>query len=138
MGINHSSRAEVYVHLVWATWDRLPMLPPGVRERVHNCLRGECARMGGDALAIGGIDDHVHLLVRLPPTVSLSAFVKQLKGASSHFANHEIKSNLTFKWQGGYGAFSVSRRLIPLVHDYILRQEEHHRTGAIYAEVEPV
>ena len=137
MGRNHSSRVEVFVHLVWATWDRLPLLPVGVRERVYSCLRAECERMGGNSLAVGGTDDHVHILAQVPATMAVSNFVKQVKGASSHLVNYEMRAPFTFKWQGGYGAFSVSRRSLPLVRDYILRQEDHHRNGTIHPAIEP-
>ena len=90
-----------------------------------------------EVIAIGGMDDHVHLLVRVPAAVSAAALVKQLKGASSHMVNHEIEKPFGFRWQGGYGAFSVSKRLLPLVKDYVLRQEEHHRMGKIHPHVEP-
>ena len=135
MGINHSSRVEVYLHLVWATWDRLPLLTPAVRERVYLCIRHEAARLKAEIIAIGGIEDHVHVLLRLPATISIADLVKQLKGSSSHLANHEVLPR-GFKWQGGYGCGSVSRRLVPTVRNYVLRQEEHHREGTIYPSAE--
>jgi putative transposase len=136
MGINHSSRVEVYLHLVWATWDRAPLLAPDVRPRVYLCIREEAARLNAEILEIGGIEDHVHVLLRLPATVTIAMLVKQLKGSSSHLVNHEVLPR-GFKWQGGYGASSVSRRALPKVRDYVRRQEEHHRDGTIYADAEP-
>lgn len=135
MGVNHSSLSEVFVHLVWATWDRAPLLTPKVRERVYLCIREEAARLGAEIIEIGGIEDHVHVLLRMPATVSLADLVKQLKGSSSHLANHEVVPR-GFKWQGGYSAFSVSRRAVGAVRDYIRRQEEHHRDGTIYSTAE--
>jgi REP element-mobilizing transposase RayT len=128
--------AEVYVHFVWATWDRHPLLTEHVRPRVYNCIRGECARMKAEVVAIGGVEDHVHVLVRVPATISLSMIVKQLKGVSSHMVNHTTEGT-TFKWQGGYGAFSVSRRLLPRARDYVLHQEERHRRGNLVRSFEP-
>ncbi|HEY0015371.1 MAG TPA: transposase [Longimicrobium sp.] len=97
-------------------------------------------RGGGAAqaeiIAIGGIEDHVHVLLRLPATVAIATLVKQLKGSSSHLANHEVLPR-GFKWQGGYSASSVSRRVLPIVRNYVLRQEEHHRDGTIYPDAEP-
>ena len=78
----------------------------------------------------------MHVLLRLPATVTIATLVKQLKGSSSHLANHEILPR-GFKWQGGYSASSVSRRALPRVRDYILNQEEHHRDGTIHPEAEP-
>jgi REP element-mobilizing transposase RayT len=135
MGINHSSRVEVYVHLVWATWNRQPFLTRDVKPRVFNCIRAECAQMKADVVALGGVEDHMHALVRLPATQSISSLVKQIKGSSSHLVNHTCEDY--FKWQGGYGAFSVSRRHLASARDYVLHQEERHRTGSLVAEFEP-
>ena len=113
----------------------MPLLLPGVRERVYLCIREEAARLKAEIIAIGGVADHVHVLLRLPATVSIAELVKQLKGSSSHLANHEVLPH-GFKWQGGYSAGSVSRRLLPIVRNYVLRQEEHHREGTIYPAAE--
>jgi REP element-mobilizing transposase RayT len=136
MGINHSSRVDVYLHIVWATWDRAPLLTPEVRPRVYLCMREEAARLKSEIIEIGGIEDHVHVLLRLPATVSIATLVKQLKGSSSHLANHEVLPR-GFKWQGGYSASSVSRRAVPRVREYLRRQEEHHRDGTTYPDAEP-
>jgi putative transposase len=135
MGINHSSHAEVYLHIVWATWDRAPLLTPAVRSRVYLCIREEAARLKSEVVAIGGVEDHVHVLLKLPATVTIATLVKQLKGSSSHLTNHEVLPR-GFKWQGGYGASSVSRRAVPMVRDYIHRQEEHHRDGTVFPAAE--
>ncbi len=135
MGINHSSRVDVYVHAVWATWDRAPFLTPGVREQVYLRMRAECAKAKAEVIAIGGIEDHVHVLLRLPATICIADLVKQMKGTSSHLTNHRILPH-GFKWQGGYSASSVSPRYVHRVRDYVLRQEEHHRKGTIYPGAE--
>ncbi len=90
-----------------------------------------------EILALGGVEDHVHILVRLPGTVAVASLVKQLKGASSHLMNHAVENPAGFRWRSGYGAFSVSRRVLPQVRDYILRQEEHHRLGRVHPHFEP-
>ncbi|HEX6039712.1 IS200/IS605 family transposase [Longimicrobium sp.] len=127
---------EVYVHAVWSTWDRAPFLTPAVREQVYRCIRRECSLLKTEVIALGGIEDHVHVLLRLPATITIAELVKQMKGSSSHLANHRVLPR-GFKWQGGYSAFSVSRRAVPFVKDYILRQEEHHRDGTTFAGAEP-
>jgi putative transposase len=88
-------------------------------------------------LAIGGVADHVHLLVRFPTSVSLARLVQQLKGSSSHLVNHlhpEVRRR--FRWQGGYSAFTLARRDVPAVSRYILRQEEHHRSRKLSPALE--
>ena len=92
--------------------------------------------MGCRVGAIGGIEDHVHVLVRYPPAVSISALVKQIKGASSHLVRQEVGLGGFFKWQGGYGAFSIAQRDVEMVRRYIHRQEEHHSSGRLNATLE--
>jgi REP element-mobilizing transposase RayT len=87
-------------------------------------------------IAIGGIEDHVHVLLRFPTTVSIALLVQRLKGASSHFVTHVAKAPNAFKWQGGYGAFTLTKRAVPLVRSYVLNQAEHHRQGTLYRELE--
>jgi len=128
---------QLYLHLVWSTWDRHPFLVQGLRERVYECIQAECVRLRVDLIAIGGMEDHVHLLVRVPATIAPADLVKQMKGASSHLVNHDIYAPFYFKWQGAYGAFSVSKRHVPLIREYVLRQEEHHRDRSLYPLLEP-
>jgi REP element-mobilizing transposase RayT len=133
-----SPYTQLYLHLVWATWDRHPFLADlELRSRVYECLQAECRSLKADVLAIGGIEDHVHVLVRPPATVAPAKLVKQMKGASSHLVNFEIRPPVFFKWQGGYGAFSVSKRHVPMIERYVLGQEEHHREQRLYDILEP-
>jgi putative transposase len=128
---------QLYLHLVWSTWDRHPFLVGEVRERIYECIQAECVNLRVEVIAIGGIEDHVHLLVRAPPTIAPADLVKRVKGASSHLVNHVIHAPFYFKWQGAYGAFSVSKRHVPLVREYVLRQAEHHRDLSLYPQLEP-
>ena len=127
---------QLHVHLIWATWDRLPVLTKERQERVYACIQAECNALKAEVLAIGGVADHVHVLVRIPPTLAISLVVKQIKGASSHLATHEIDPANFFKWQGGYIAFAVSKSLVPTVRAYILNQEAHHRDKTLDPDAE--
>ena len=80
--------------------------------------------------------DHVHLLVEMPPTTSIAQLAKQVKGGSSHFANHELRVENLFRWQEGYGAFTVSHWDIPRLSEYVARQKEHHREGDLVSGLE--
>ena len=104
--------------------------PRGLPNQIRNGHKA--ARLKAEILAIGGIEDHVHVLLKLPATVAIATLVKQLKGSSSHLANHEVLPR-GLKWQGGYSASSVSRRALHIVRDYVQRQEEHHRDGTIFS-----
>ena len=127
---------QLYIHLVWAVWDRLPLLTAGMVPRVYACIQAECRQLRCDPIAVGGVENHVHLLVRIPAALAISSLVKQVKGASSHLVTHELDPPDGFKWQGGYGAFTVSKADVPLIRDYILRQQEHHRDQTLDQELE--
>jgi putative transposase len=122
------------------------MLIPEVRDAAYKTIREECKSLKCEVIRIGGINDHIHLLATLNPTISLSDFVKQVKGSSSHFINHEIQPDFLFKWQGSYGALTVSQGDIvgeasPLENrlcKYIDRQEEHHRRKSLISDWEAI
>jgi REP element-mobilizing transposase RayT len=116
----------VYVHLIWATWDRLPLLDAAIERSVHRSIQAKARELGVDSLAVGDIEDHVHFLAGVPATLSVAALVQGVKGASAHLVTHELSPGSAFKWQGGYAAFSVSPRHIEQVREYIVRQREHH------------
>jgi REP element-mobilizing transposase RayT len=127
---------QLYLHLVWSTWDRQAIISPAVQSRLYACIRRECADLNGEALAIGGMTDHVHLLVRMPATLSVADLIKQVKGSSSHLATHEAEADDAFRWQGSYGAFTISKSHVERIKGYILRQEEHHRAGTTHKDLE--
>ena len=128
--------AIIYIHLVWSTWDRQPLIRPDWEPRLYAAMKSECTGFGAIPVAVGGTDDHVHLLVDLPPTIAIADLVKQVKGASSHFVNHELSLARNFKWQGAYGAFSLRKSDAPTVSEYIARQKEHHRNNTWDPELE--
>ncbi len=125
---------QLYVHLVWATWDRAPLLTPELMEHVDRVVRSECVRMRAEVVAFNGVADHVHLLVRFPTLVSIADLAKQVKGVSSHLVGQHLR--LPFKWQGGYGAFTLSKSQVPRVRDYVLAQQRHHAAGTLHAPLE--
>jgi putative transposase len=122
---------QLYLHLVWSTWDRLPLITTGMEARLYAAMAAKCRELGCEPLAIGGIDEHVHLLVRLSTTVSVAMLVKEVKGASSHLVTHEITPGDAFKWQGAYRAFTLRKDDVPVVRAYIERQRAHHAAGDV-------
>jgi REP-associated tyrosine transposase len=130
--------AEVYIHVAWATWDRLPLLVGEIERSVHRAIAAKCAELGAEVVALGGIEDHIHLLVKLPPSVSLAQLIGQTKGATSHLATHILlPAGAFFKWQGAYGAVSVSPRALNEVCAYIANQKAHHAAQSLIPEWEP-
>ncbi len=126
----------VYVHLVWGTWDRLPLLTGDLERDMHRAIGAECIALSCESIALGGVADHVHLLVRLAATLSIADLMKQLKGSSAHLFAHQLVPGAFFKWQAGYGAVSVSPRHLDQVSNYIAKQREHHASTTLLPSLE--
>ena len=131
-----ASLTQLYLHYVWATWDRLPLIVPDIEEQLYSVMAAKCRELGCIPLAIGGIDDHVHLLARLSPKIAVAQLVGAIKGASSHAVTHVIRPDHFFKWQGSYGAFTISQRSIDQVYGYIEHQKKHHAEKTVINALE--
>jgi REP element-mobilizing transposase RayT len=121
-------------HIVFATKGRLPMIDPEIRSRFHQYLGGTARGLGGILLEVGGINDHIHLLVKLKPTMCLSDFIRDLKSNSSVWAKEN--GIMKFAWQRRYGAFTVSESQCETVRRYIRDQERHHKKFDFRTEFE--
>ena len=127
---------ELYLHLIWATWDRLPLLSQSIEPQVYAAIAAKCRVLKCEPLAINGTEDHIHLLVRLHPAVSVARLVKEVKGASSHLVTHKLRPGEFFKWQGAYRAFTVRKSDVPRLKAYIQNQKRHHAEGTLQSEWE--
>ena len=130
------NKLSLFLHLIWGTWDRLPLITPDVERNLYRNIESEARKQGCAVLAINGTEDHVHLLVTIPATLAVADLLKQIKGVSSHFVNNTLKPSAQFKWQGGYGAFSVSRWDVDRIKHYIKRQKERHQADQLIPELE--
>ncbi len=127
-----------YHHFVWATWDREPLLTGDVERHVYALIRQQCFLLKAELHALGGIEDHVHLFVTLPMTITLADFMKEVKGASARAVNNAYGSpKWSFKWQGGYGYFTVCSSHASTVTRYIENQKQHHADGTLWPSCEP-
>jgi putative transposase len=133
-----ATHTELYVHLVWATWDRMPLIAQEIEARLYAAMATKCRELGCEPLAIGGTPDHVHLLVRLDPIVAVASLVKEIKGSSSHFITHVACPNEFFKWQGAYAAFTIRSSEVEQVGRYIQNQKSHHEIGNLDQAVESI
>jgi REP element-mobilizing transposase RayT len=115
------------VHLVWATKNRRPWLDPEWRPRLYACAAAVVARQSGELFCAGGTRDHVHLYIEPPSTLALSELVTSIKGATSKWIQDTFTHRRDFRWQHGYGAFSVTPFEDGYIRDYIRNQEVHHR-----------
>ncbi|HEY5312200.1 MAG TPA: IS200/IS605 family transposase [Pirellulales bacterium] len=122
---------QLYYHFVWVTHARDPHIHPSFRPQLLEIVNQETKNRGGHPIRHNAVFDHVHLLVRLPPTVLVSEFIGQVKGATSFRVNHEVKPKFKLQWQEGYGALTLREDELKKVGRYIDNQEEHHRTGRV-------
>ncbi|GDY14893.1 transposase [Planctomycetota bacterium] len=121
-----------YVHVVFSTKGRRPLISVEAMPRLHAYLGGITREHDTVAMEIGGVEDHVHLLLKIPATVAVAKLVQLIKGGSSKWMNGNITSD--FSRQEGYGAFSVGQSQLDITRRYILNQAEHHRTGSFQDE----
>lgn len=123
-----NSYAKVFVHAVWSTYNRIPYLDKCLWDNLHNQMKDVISNSRGNVHAIGGVEDHIHILMETPKDKSLSDLIRDLKVASTHWLKTVDRSKFRdFEWQTGYSASTISYSSIENVKGYIDRQEEHHR-----------
>lgn len=121
-----STYLSLHFHIVFSTKKRQPYIAAAWRARLHEYLGGTIRGFGGVAEGVGGVEDHVHLLVGLRATHNLADLVRELKKSATNWVHEEIHET-AFAWQEGYGAFTVSPTARAAVKRYISNQESHHR-----------
>ncbi len=121
-----STYLSLHYHIVFGTKNREPLIPSSFLESLHAYLGGTIKGVGGSPQGVGGVADHVHILMGLPATLRLADVVRELKKASSVWMGAE-KRTAAFAWQNGYAAFSVSATSRTKVQRYICNQAEHHQ-----------
>lgn len=119
---------SMYVHLVFGTKQRHPYLAERpLRTELHRYLGGTSKALGCSPVAVGGVEDHVHVLAELGRQVTVSAWVRELKKSSTEWTRLQGPAYSSFSWQVGYGCFTVGNAAVGAVAKYIETQEEHHR-----------
>lgn len=119
-----------------ATWDRLPLISLEIEARLYGAIKSACEKHQCIVLALGGTENHVHLLVKLHPNTAQAILARDAKGASSHLISHEIAPNSFFRWQGSYASFAVEPGSLPRVIRYIENQKQHHSEGTVWPPLE--
>lgn len=119
--------SQIYLHIVFSsTKNREPLIHQDIEEHLWAYMGGIAKRHGMTPIQVGGIEDHAHVCLGTPTTISPSHAAKHIKGDSSLWIHQVFPELRSFAWQDGYGAFSVSKSAIPDVVDYIKTQREHH------------
>ncbi|MGA9381149.1 MAG: IS200/IS605 family transposase [Phormidium sp.] len=128
---------RLYYHLVWATKERQSLITPKREPDLYNYIVGKADSHRCIVHAIGGTENHIHLIVSIPPNFAIADFVQNIKGSSSHQMNQLlISSEGKFAWQLGYGVFSLGRKQLNDAIAYVKNQKQHHLQGPIIASLE--
>jgi putative transposase len=131
--MTHSYRIHFF-HFIWSTKQRRPYISKEVQSRLYPYMAAITKNHSGNLLEIGGMPDHVHLLVELSSLDKFSHFVRDVKASSSLWIHKNFPDLKDFAWQEGYGSFSVSFSAVESVKKYILNQEQHHSTMSFEKE----
>lgn len=126
--------SQITIHAVFAVKRREAFITKEWRDELHKYISGIITSKGGKSLAVGGWKDHVHIFFGLPLSISISDFMSAVKASSSGWVNDRRFVKGKFEWQTGYGAFSFSRSQRDNVINYIMNQEEHHKTRTFKEE----
>lgn len=128
------SLAQNYIHLIFGTKGRIPLIPGEKEDDLHAYIAGILKNYDSPALKINSMPDHIHILFRLSKNYPLTKVVEEVKKTSSKWM--KLQGAPTFTWQIGYGAFSVSSSKVATVENYIHNQKEHHKHKTFQEEVE--
>jgi len=116
-----------YYHLVWATKNREPLITAELEKELYAYIVSKADELGVIVYAINGCENHIHLVIAIPPKLSVAEVVRKLKGASSFFVNHVLQPNGEhFGWQRGYGCLSVGEKQRAIAIAYVEKQKKHH------------
>ena len=128
---------RLYYHLVWATKERQPLINSDREDELYRYIIAKADDIRCIVHGIGGVEDHIHLVVSIPPTLAIADFVKRIKGSSAHFMNQALSAFLDkFGWQEGYSVFSLGGKQLEQAVDYVKNQKAHHSNGTVIASLE--
>ena len=121
------SLVKNYIHLVFSTKHRKPLIQPNIKEELYTYFGGICNNLGCQVIKVGGFTDHIHILCMLSKKIALMKLMEELKSHSSKWIKTKGVGYESFYWQEGYGAFSVNPSEIDNLITYITNQHEQHR-----------
>jgi putative transposase len=129
---------HLHYHLIWGTQEREPSITPECEKMFYGVLYNKGKELGLKIHAAGNIEDHVHIVISIPPKLSVADCVRHLKGASAFAINHMSGSDGKFKWQEGYGALTIGESSLETVMEYAAKQKEHHSRNNLIAAFERI
>jgi putative transposase len=129
---------RLHYHLIWATFEREPTITLECEKMLYGVLYEKGKELGLRIHAAGNIEEHVHVVLSIPPKIAVADCVRHLKGASVFAINHMAGSDNQFKWQGGYGALSIGERTLEILMEYAAKQKEHHHENRLITMYERI
>lgn len=130
--------SKVYLHIIFAVKNHESLLPAIYLPRIHAYMGGIISKFGHYPCAIGGIDNHVHLMIGYNINQAVPDLVRNLKSSTSRFINDNHFTPFRFEWQTGYGCFSYSHTHVEAVCKYIRNQNEHHKSISLEEEIKNI
>ncbi len=127
--------SSLFAHIVFATKEREALIDAALESRLYPYFGGILREERGTLCTVGGVEDHVHLLVEVPPTIAYADVIGKVKGSSTRWIHESFSGRSRFAWQRGYGIFSVSKSNVAKVAAYIEQQKEHHRRSSLCDEL---
>jgi len=118
---------QIHIHAVFAVQNRISLIQEQWKDELYRYISGIITNNGHKLLQIGGMSDHIHILIGMRPKQSLSDLMQDIKGNSSLWINQKRFVRGKFSWQEGYGAFSYGKSQIDKVAKYVQQQERHHK-----------
>ncbi len=122
---------QLYYHIVTSTKNRVPLITEQVEPFLYQYVREKAMNLGASVYALNGVDDHIHLVVSIPPKIAVATFIGQVKAVASTRYNKVNPQQSPFFWQSEYGVFSFDRRRLPNYVEYVEKQKDHHRQGSV-------
>lgn len=137
--MSRRSYSEINLHFVWHVKSSLPIITPEIEPRLYRYIRSYALQTKGLIFhGISGTETHVHIAVTVPPTLVIAEWIGKIKGASSHYVNHELFNRKLLDWQTGYGVVSFGTKDLEWVVNYIRNQKERHKTGSMFDRLERI
>ena len=127
---------QLFYHAVWSTKYREPLISEEIEPQVYALLRGKALALGATVFALNGMPDHVHMVVSLPPRLSVAYFIGQVKGVASTRINKSDLTGRPFFWQDEYGVLSFDRKRLPRFVGYVENQKSHHAKASLIPALE--
>ena len=124
---------RLHYHLIWSTNERERSITPEREKMFYGVIYGKAKELDLKIHSAGNIEDHIHIVISIPPKIAVADCVRHLKGASAFAINHMAGSDSKFKWQGGYGALTIGERSLETIMEYAAKQKEHHHENKLIA-----